>query len=184
MFISYPNKDLQLFKSVFDQYYRGLVVYANRHIEDYPAAEDIVHDLFISVWENWENLKKENIKSYLFYALRNRCFNYISHKNIRTKYQEHVLSTGEIAGLLTWEFYVESELKENIEKAIMKLPPQAQRVFIMSKFEYKSHKEIAEILNISPRTVEKHIQVALKHLRLELRDYLVLLIYIYFNSTF
>ena len=83
-----------------------------------------------------------------------------------------ILQKGDITGLLTWEYYVESELQEHIEKAIRQLPPQCQKIFIMNRFNDKSITQIAEELEISPRTVEKHIEIALKKLRQELADYL------------
>ena len=67
---------------------------------------------------------------------------------------------------------MESELQEHIEKAIRQLPPQCQKIFIMNRFNDKSITQIAEELEISPRTVEKHIEIALKKLRQELADYL------------
>ena len=67
---------------------------------------------------------------------------------------------------------MESELQEHSEKAIRQLPPQCQKIFIMNRFNDKSITQIAEELEISPRTVEKHIEIALKKLRQELADYL------------
>ena len=112
------------------------------------------------------------LKAYLFSSVHNRCLNYLEQLNVRNKYQEQILQKGDITGLLTWEYYVESELQEHIEKAINQLPPQCRKIFIMNRFNDKSIAQIAEELEISPRTVEKHIEVALKKLRQELSDYL------------
>ena len=108
----------------------------------------------------------------LFSSVRNRCLNHLEQLKVRNKYQEQILQKGDITGLLTWEYYVESELQEHIEKAIRQLPPQCQKIFIMNRFNDKSITQIAEELEISPRTVEKHIEIALKKLRQELADYL------------
>lgn len=113
----------------------------------------------------------ESAKAYLFSSVRNRCLNHLEQLKVRNEYQEQLLQKGDITGLLTWEYYVESELREHIEKAIRQLPPQCQKIFIMNRFDGKSIAQIAEELEISPRTAEKHIEVALKKLRQELADY-------------
>ena len=69
---------------------------------------------------------------------------------------------------------MEAELREHIEKAIRKLAPQCQKIFIMNRFDNKNVAEIAEELQLSPRTVEKHIEIALRKLRVELADYLTI----------
>lgn len=160
---------------LFNRYYSGLVVYAKHLLGSETHAEDIVHDIFTSLWEKRETLDVTiSIKSYLFASVRNRCLNHLIHQRVHDEYQEAVLHKGDVSGMLTWDYYVESELSEMIEKAIDKLPPQCRKIFIMSRFEEKTAQEIADNLSISPRTVEKHIEKALRLLRLELQDYLPL----------
>ena len=79
---------------------------------------------------------------------------------------------GEATGTLTWDYYVEGELREAIDKAVDTLPEQCKKVFVKSRYEHKNVNEIARELDLSPRTVEKHIEVALRKLRQELEDYL------------
>lgn len=165
-------QDIKAFENLFNKHYTGLVVYATQFTKDSDAAEDIVCDVFTAVWENFANLQMENMKTYLFSAVRNRALNYLAQLKIRNQYQEEILRKGEPSGILTWEYYVEDELREAIDKAITTLPPQCRRVFTKSRFENKNVNEIAEELQISPRTVEKHIEVALQKLRTELKDYL------------
>lgn len=160
------------FESVFNIYYSGLIVYANRFTKQQETSEDIVLDVFISLWEKWNDSQINSAKAYLFSSVRNRCLNHIEQLKVRNEYQEQILQKGDITGQLTWEYYVEAELQEHIEKAIKQLPPQCQKIFIMNRFDGKSIAEIAGELNISPRTAEKHIEVALKKLRQELVDYL------------
>ncbi|MCQ4873549.1 RNA polymerase sigma-70 factor [Butyricimonas paravirosa] len=160
------------FEYLFNLYYSGLVVYANRFTKQLEISEDIVHDVFFTLWEKREQLHIESIKTYLFSSVRNRCLNHLEQLKVRNEYQEQILQKGDITGQITWELYVESELQEHIEQAILKLPPQCQRIFTMSRFDNKTVEEIAVELGISPRTVEKHLQVGLKKLRQELVDYL------------
>ena len=166
------NIEKKTFESLFNLYYSGLIVYANRFTNQIEISEDIVHDVFITLWEKKDSLLMESAKAYLFSSVRNRCLNHLEQLKVRNEYQEQLLQKGDITGLLTWEYYVESELREHIEKAIRQLPPQCQKIFIMNRFDGKSIAQIAEELEISPRTAEKHIEVALKKLRQELADYL------------
>ena len=121
------NQDVAIFEKLFNTYYSGLVVYASRFSKDTAVAEDIVSDVFASVWENRSVLYLENTKSYLFSAVRNRSLNYLEQLKVRDDYQEEAMRKGEATGSLTWEYYVEGELREAIDKAIDTLPPQCKR---------------------------------------------------------
>lgn len=165
--------EVPAFSLLFNHYYSGLVVYANQFLSSMENAEDVVNDVFASLWEKRAIIQPEfYIKGYLFTSVRNRCLNYIDHLRIQTEYQQHLLQKGDVGGSLTWEYYVESELSELIDKAVNKLPPQRKKVFLMNRFENKTALQIAEELHLSPRTVEKHIEKALQSLRKDLKDYL------------
>ena len=171
--MSFSSTDeYQKFETLFKQYYSGLVVYASRFTGNTENAEDLVHDLFIHIWEDNRILGTDHIKAYLFTSIRHRCLNYLDHLKIRNEYQEKILQKRDITGMLTWEYYVEAELRQHIETAIDHLPPQARKIFLMNRFDRKTAVTIASELGLSPRTVEKHLEVALKNLKKELKDYL------------
>ena len=121
----------------------------------------------------------ENQKAYLFTAVRNQSLNYLAQLKVRDEYREYIVQKGDVTGLLTWEYYVKSELKEHIERAVHNLPAQCQKIFIMNRFENKSVAEIANEMQLSTRTVEKQIRIALKKLRVDLADYLSVAYLIY-----
>lgn len=165
--------DVSSFSLLFNRYYSGLVVYANQFLGSTANAEDIVNDVFTSLWERRAIITPDfYLKGYLFTSVRNRCLNHIEHLRIQTEYQKYILEKGDIGGSLTWEYFVEAELRELIEKALDKLPPQRKKVFLMNRFENKTAAQIAEELQLSPRTIEKHIEKALQSLRADLKDYL------------
>lgn len=165
--------DVSSFSLLFNRYYSGLVVYANQFLNSTANAEDIVNDVFTSLWERRLIITPDfYLKGYLFTSVRNRCLNHIEHLRIRTEYQKHILEKGDIGGSLTWEYFVEAELSELIEKALDKLPAQRKKVFLMNRFENKTAVQIAKELQLSPRTIEKHIEKALQSLRADLKDYL------------
>lgn len=162
------------FEDIFHLYGKGLVVYAKKFVDTTEEAEDIVHDVFVRFWEKIGVLERNNIKSYLFTAVRNRCLDYISGLRVRMAYKEKLLKEkSEYAPNI--DLFVEGEVDEIIARALDKLSPQRRRVFIMSRFEQKSYSLIAEELDISPRTVDNHLQLATKSLREELKVYADLL---------
>lgn len=166
------DRNIQVFESAFNTYYSGLHVYAAHLTADADTAEDIVCDVFTALWEKQELLHMENLKAYLFSAVRHRALNHLRHLKIRNEYQEQILQQGEVPGTLTWDYYVEGELRERIDQAVARLPEKCRQIFTMNRFENKSIAEIATALEISPRTVETQISIALKKLRADLADYL------------
>ena len=105
--MSFSSTDeYQKFETLFKQYYSGLVVYASRFTGNTENAEDLVHDLFIHIWEDNRILGTDHIKAYLFTSIRHRCMNYLDHLKIRNEYQEKILQKRDITGMLTWEYYV------------------------------------------------------------------------------
>lgn len=153
------------FEDLFRHYAKGLMVYAMEYVGSHQEAEDVVHDVFVSLWERIGAVSGDNVKAYLFRATRNRCLDNLARRKVRTDYRRRAMAED-------WEFdfggFVESELEQRIAAAMAKLPPQRQKVLTMSRFEGRSAADIALELGISPRTVEKHIEMAVKALRIEL----------------
>ncbi len=167
------------FDDLFRHYAKGLMVYAMEYLGSHHEAEDVVHDVFVSFWERIGAVSNDNVKAYLFRATRNRCLDHLAHRKVQSDYSRRMMAED-------WEFdfdgFVESELEQLIASAVAKLPPQRQKILTMSRFEGKSAGDIASELGISPRTVEKHIEMAVKNLRVELRNIVpaMLLYYIFF----
>jgi RNA polymerase sigma-70 factor (ECF subfamily) len=153
------------FEDLFRLYAKGLVVYAMEYTRNRQEAEDVVHDVFVSFWERMRVIKGDNIKAYLFRSTRNRCLDHLARRKVRSEYSR-------MAAAEEWEFdfdgFVESELEKRIAAAMAKLPPRQRKVMIMSRFDGMSTNEISSELGISPRTVEKHIEMAVRTLRTEL----------------
>ncbi|MCK4662056.1 MAG: RNA polymerase sigma-70 factor [Bacteroidales bacterium] len=169
------NGDVKAFDYIFDSYYTGLCVFANKYVEDIDVAEDIVQELFIKIWEKREKLNINNsLKSYLFQSVNNSCLNHLKHLKIRDNYKKHI-SCHE-----TYELHhdtlIEEELNLRIYNSIESLPKKCKIIFKLSRFDGLKHKEIAEKLKISIKTVKVQIGKALKTLRYDLQDYLHLLL--------
>lgn len=152
------------FESVFLSYSKGLLVYAQNFLSSREESEDIVSDVFINLLDKIDTIAKDAVKPYLFSSTRNRCLNYLAHMKIRSEYQEKMLKE-ETVPYDSPDLFVEAELRNYLNAAIDKLPPQKRKIFIMNKIEKKSYAEIAEELNLSIKTVDKHLELSYKMLR-------------------
>lgn len=143
--------------------------FAFRLLGDPTEAEDITHDIFLKIWEQRATVGNIlSFKSYLFRMTRNAVFNVFKRRQVRTRYRTQTAteSQGEgIADTRTDEPVSTEELLEMIQLVIKNMPEQRRRVFCMSRYENMSYNDIAQQLDISPRTVQYHISGALSELR-------------------
>ena len=175
--IAQGNKNA--FETLFKSHYANLCGYAVKYVWELEQAEEIVQDLFFNIWNKRSNLYiSSSIESYLFRAVRNACLNYLKHKKIRDNYASSVQETynprhGQV------DNPVEAlELQKKIDESIDSLPPERKKIFLLSRHEGLKYKEIAEQLGISVKTVEAQMGKALQFLREELKEFMVILIYI------
>lgn len=169
--------DQTAFELLFHFYYPGLVMYSTQFTADRMEAEEIVQDFFVRFWQKHQQiLLTDSLKSYLFLSVKNGCLNYLKHKKVEEKYIQKMteLSNRHIA--YDPDLYVASELQEKVKSAIDLLPEKCREIFIMSRIQGLRNEEIATNLNLSKRTVETQISKALKVLRVELKDYIGLMI--------
>lgn len=167
------------YKVLFQRYYPMLCTYCNKFtsLED---SEEIVQDLFLWIWNNKTMLDiQTTFNQYLFKAVYRRAINRVTQNQAQlranTHYYEYMQEMLEDV-----DFYQMQELRTHIENAINKLPDSYRESFIMHRFEQMTYKEIADKLNVSPKTIDYRIQQALKLLRSELKDYLPAAFIIYF----
>lgn len=164
---------MSLFRYLFDEYFRSLVILAYRYVNDWQAGEDIAQDVFISLWIKKEEVNfNDPIKPYLYRSIYNRSMNYLNSVFIRNSL-EHPESIDEQINqeLLLYNQYdtlLLHELAAEIESCVEKLPRQCRIVYQLSRQEHLRNKEIALRLNISEKAVEKHITKALCHIRTHL----------------
>ncbi|MEO9806477.1 MAG: RNA polymerase sigma-70 factor [Reichenbachiella sp.] len=167
-------KDKKAFEDLFKEYYPYLCSFAKKYVADIDDCKDIVHNVFLNLWQKQADLHSDtSLKSYLFKSVHNRCLNYIRD---RKKIVHHDLSMESLplADYIESTDYLEqSELEIKIKVSIDDLPDSCRQVFILSRFEEKKYKEIAEQLGISVKTVEGQMSRALKILREKLGAYLL-----------
>ncbi|WP_025763390.1 RNA polymerase sigma-70 factor [Dyadobacter tibetensis] len=159
-----PSKGLEL---LFRRFYGPLCSHAVRFVYSRQIAEDLVSEVFFQFYRSrsYENINS-SYTSYLFRSVRNECYTYMKKECNKTD----TLSASEDLHLSSSHPQPDAEIHFNhlsikINEVIGQLPSQCQRVFLMSRFENKKYHEIAQELNISPKTVEVHVSKALRYLR-------------------
>lgn len=171
LFRKINESDVKSFEILFHRYYGYLCLYASKIVKSDSAAEEIVQDFFVKLWEKRDQLIIESsVKSYFFSAIRNHCLNYIQHSKIVLKHEQKMLSEQEQKTSFDQSF-VEIGLAEKIEESIRSLPEKRQEIFRLSREEGLKYREIAEKLNLSIKTVETHMSLAIKSLRESLKNY-------------
>lgn len=173
--------DRVAFKSFFEYFYPKLMGLACRFVDEH-VAKDLVQDVFASYWEQKKQIEAENIQSFLYKWVQNRCLNYLKHQMVVEEYEARIrIAEARIAFLNdktdtndVLKQVISQDLRELIEASVKKLPPKTAEVFRLCYYHDLSHKEIAKVMNISHRTVESHIRHAVLFLREDLKDLLLL----------
>lgn len=159
---------------LFRRYYVGLCRTALRFVNDPAAAEDVVQELFVQLWAKRDNLPEDppNVGPYLRRSTRNRSLNYLRDR------KRIPIDDGDPPEVSTppraAQDMEQAELQQRINRAIDRLPERCRLVFVMSKVEEMSHREIAEGLDISVKTVENQMTRAYRYLR----EWLAVILYL------
>jgi len=157
--------------------------FAKNYVLADEDAENIVQDVFLVLWEKKDELEiTYTLTTYLFTLVKNKCLSFLRHKLIEEEYnlqmKEELSFKLYALESLDYSYQSETELQEAIKRALDALPERCREVFIKSRIEGLKYKEISEELGISVNTVENHIVTALKKLRVELKNYLPLLLFL------
>jgi RNA polymerase sigma-70 factor (ECF subfamily) len=163
--------DVAAFEHLFHTYYSELCRYALLFIDDEAAAENIVQDLFIYIWEHRETIEfQSSYKNYLFQAARYKVLNYKRNKALQERKREEIgKKTSDIDDFRTEEAIELKELNRIIDEAIALLPDKCQQIFRLSRKDELSYHEIAELMLISESTVKNHISTAIKKIKSYIR---------------
>lgn len=166
--------DEKAFETLFRHFYPHLCLYATQILKNAPAAEEIVQELLVRLWEKRKETTIEtSVKHYLFRAVKNHCLNYFKHNQIKNEYAQKMLAESNTFSPDD-ETEFQTELYQKLEESIAELPEKRQEIFRLSRQEGLKYREIAEKMNISIKTVETQMGLAMKTLREKLRDFLVI----------
>lgn len=167
--------DKAAFTALYDQYWRKVHGFVLLYLSSSVEAEEVVQDVFIKLWNIRSFVDEDrNFKGLLFIVTRNIIFNRSRRTFSDSFFKMTALSAVEDSYEIENEF-IATDLKQYIDKLVGELSPRQQEVFRLSRDEQLSYREIAERLNLSERTVERHIYDALKYLKENLELYLIFL---------
>lgn len=179
LIVRLKDGDQTAFELLFHFYYPGLVVYTSQFTADRNDAEEIVQDFFVRFWQKHQQIiPTDSFKNYFFLSVKNSSLNYLKHKKIEAKYLKELSDLSNQHLVYDPDLYLSTELQEKIKKSINLLPERCREIFMMSRIQGMKNDEIAKELELSKRTIETQISNALKVLRVELKDYMGLLIFV------
>lgn len=158
------SEDQSAFRELFGRYYDPLLYFSNSFVKCKEAAEEIVEDVFVSVWNNRANLSHiANLKTYLYVAVKNHSINYLERSGYPFHEDLNLLDVSYIdVSPNPEDLIIASEMLKAINNAVAELPPKCRIIYKLVKEDGLRYKEVADILNISVRTIENHIAKALR----------------------
>jgi RNA polymerase sigma-70 factor (ECF subfamily) len=167
--------DIDAFEEIYNRYWLKLYSAAYKRLRDRETAQEIVQDFFTSFWINREQVKiQTSLQGYLFTSIKYLVLNYKRAEAVRNSYAEILQMVNSSFDNSTEENYYYKELLERVEVEVNHLPPKCRNVFELSRKQYKTNKEIAQLMGISEKTVENHLTKALRYLRVNLNSVLLL----------
>jgi RNA polymerase sigma-70 factor, Bacteroides expansion family 1 len=167
----------RLFNQLFADYYVNLCRFAYTYLKDNDISEEIVQEVFITLWEQRATLEiYTSIRSFLYTSVKNRSLNHIRSIQTRIRHEdEYAREQASKVGHII-NFCEREELSYLVDAAIDELPEQCRTIFELSRKQNLTYNEIAQKLDISPKTVENQMGIALKKLRSKLSPYLATII--------
>lgn len=157
------------FTEIYERYKGLLYIYACKIAKDDDIAEDLVQEIFINLWNKRQTIRlTSSLSSYLYTSIRYKFFDLVDHRKVRADYVQVFQTFLDKGEYLTDNYILEKELAAIIEREIDNLPEKMREIFLLSRRENLTNKEIAGHLNISEKTVKNQVSTALKTLRVKL----------------
>ncbi len=170
-----PGKEVEIsitrerFDGIYIAYFSRLCRFARTYVLSDEAAENIVQNVFMFLWEKHRIIQiRTNLSAYLYTLVKNKCIDYLRHKKVDKDYRaEQALNLAALEQLDTGLIPGE-DIEETVMEAINNLPPKCREIFLLSRVEGKKYSKISQILGISVNTVENQMGIALRKLRKDL----------------
>jgi len=176
--ISFQQGDDSAYEIIYDRYWAVLYRHARKMLQNDEEAKDVVQEVFMMLWTKLSTLGiNQPLAAFLYAATRNKVLDYIKHSKVKAKYFASLKHEMESQLQPPDGLVRERQLAQQIESEIQFLPPKMREIFVMSRREYKSYKEISEYLQISDKTVKKQVSNALHILRARLGTFLFLILF-------
>ena len=168
LFTKVREGDIRAYETLFRRYYEFLCLYGSRITGNMDVAEEIVQELFYTLWKDRTSLRIVlSVKSYLYGAVRNHSLQYLEHLQVRKRYYQKM--TDEMTEISPHDSPQEileyKELEQRLELALERLPKRRRDIFRMNRFEGKKYEQIAHEMSLSVKTIEAEMSKALRVLR-------------------
>ena len=161
------HRDTEAFHVIYRKHFAALRAYAQRYVYDVAVAEDIVQDVFLSLWTNLHKYDpQKEVFPYLLTITRNNSLNYLKRLKIKDSHRDKVIEALLFANIE--ESGLDEEVKKRLEAVLAQLPEKDYRALIAHIIEYKKVSEIAEEMQVAESTVKTHLKRAMKVLRKQL----------------
>lgn len=179
------KNDRSAFELIYRKYYKSLNGYAYSYLKHAQDAEDVVQTVFLKIWANRESWDPPGtVKQYLFAAVRNEALNVLRHEQVIDKAEEEIthIVKQQLSPTPSATDPEAEELRKAIQKGIDQLPPKCRQIFMLNRRNGLTYSEIAEDLDVSVNTVATQMGRALKSLRKQLSNFMVLFAFMGFPS--
>ncbi len=178
---------LKAFNEIYKTYYRKCFLFAKSYVHNSEVADDLASEAMVKLWENFNATDDVlNTQAFLLTVIKNLSINYLRHEQMKINVHESIFNATQrevdlrISTLESCnpELLFSEELRVLFGKTLSSLPEQTRQIFLMSRNDDKSNKEIAYHFGISVKGVDYHISKALKLLRITLKDYLPIMLFL------
>ena len=156
--------DEENFKNAYNDYFEVVCRFLNYYTRDYHAIEEVVQDVYVNLWQEYQGKEIHFIKTYLYNSARNRMLNYLRDKENHTVLLEKWAKI-ELENRGASDCVDKEAFYRLLQAAVETLPDKCREIFILCKEESLSYKEVAEIKEVSVKTVENQMGIALKKIR-------------------
>jgi RNA polymerase sigma-70 factor (ECF subfamily) len=158
--------DTSAFEKIYQSYVKKLCSFAAYYLKSFDTAEDIVQNVFLILWERRDSIRIDGcLKTYLFTSVRNLSLNFLKHQTIHRNSMDTYSRLFLLPAATPHEIAVQQESDVLLTQALEKIPERSRIVFILSRYFNMKYAEIAEILEISVKTVDAHMVKAVKSIR-------------------
>lgn len=168
-------RDEQSYKRLFLYFHPILYRFSFNILKDKSISEEIVSDIMLKVWQMGNKLSQiQHLKLFLITSVKNACFTYLASKKHQQSLSESIDQDDKTAcnADSPEELYIYSEVTQRVNMVILSLPMKCQMVFRLIKEEGLSYKEVSKVLEISQNTIETHMKIALRKIRMDLQQFL------------
>lgn len=174
LLIVLKQSDETAFTEIFRRHWEKVYAMAFQKLRSQVLAEELVQDLFFTLWEKRSTLLISHLEAYLITSVKHRIITHIRSQVVERKYWDYYKNTFSHIESITEKDVEYNELVSALEHGIGDLPEKSKQVFTLNRMQGRSVSEIATLLNLSEKAIEYHLTRSLKQLRLHLKDFILM----------